>query len=256
MSRQTVVDTKKQSTSYAFVGNDENVYGAYVNTVFVRRYRLLWLLAGLLFLVLFCSSLYIIMHPQVLNDLLDSSVRKPSPRTVLSASLGLPISWLFILCSIFLIPLAFIPLTRWGCTFGNFAWPRFYAWQCRISKRGHYFEYGQAYFENRERHPMEATIGERSVRIAEKDGSTRVFALRSAKRSYRGNGLVVLESGSKYAPTSEVILDVSNMSLRERMRFYRTLDARLPQDCVCYHVRLSRSKVGARKQTSEEETSL
>lgn len=247
--------TKDQSTSYAFAGTAENVYGAYINTVFVRRYRWLWLVGGIIILICFCSSVYLVTHPETIEHLYGASARSHTPRKEFMRVAILPVSWLFIPIGIVSIPLAFIPLTRWGCTFGNFAWPRFYAWQCRISKRGHYFEYGQAYFENRERHPMEATVGERSARIIEEDGSMRVFALRNARRSYRGNGLVVLESGSKYAPTSEVILDVSNMSLRERMRFYRTLDARLPQDCVCYHVRLSRSKVGARKQTSEEETS-
>lgn len=235
--------TPGKGEMFEFPGSDRNVYAEYLHATYVRKTRMRFFLAGLLFAAIAGSFVFFLAHGA---DTGSNPGYHPSPRAKFNQAM-MPIVAPFgavffpVLALLFLVPLSCA-----GCRFKGFLWARVYGALCKRDHREKFAKAYKSYFDSFERYPMQAAVGERSVRVTEPDGRTWTLALRNVRRAYRSRGLVVLESGAELPSSRTVILDASGMGRAERRRFYRFLDRRLPVDshCKTYYMRTGGPAVG------------
>lgn len=247
---------KRDARGYRFAAGGRNVYGDYIHATFVRRNRWAFFWGTVWLMVCVGVAVFVVLHTDYFLQGGYHGSRRYSSGWSLKAAFTILIAWVIVFVFPFMAVISGTPLFRKGCSVGNFAWPRFYGWQC-AGKRAlpKYRSIGRAYFSSFERYAMEAVVGERSVLVSLPGGRQRRFALGRTRRAYRAHGLVILESGPAESPSGDVVLDVSGMGRAERREFFRFLDSRLPAECRCYYPRLARPPKGRCGNADEAEKS-
>lgn len=238
---------------WEFEGSDGNVCGEYLRATFVRGEIFKFASMTAIVLILAPFSAYVVTHPdQFAYDAWIQTVGY-SPRKALEGTILVPACIFVLISTVPALALFGVPLLPGGCEAGGCFWPRLYRGLCRKRGLAYYKVKVEHYFASLERHPMQAVVGERSVRVTEPDGRKWSMALRNVRRAYRGNGLVVLETGERLPSAQTVVLDVSGMGRAERRRFYRILDGRLPRECKAYYMHEARPPIGLAPREGERD---